>query len=365
MRESDFDLSRLVSLGFGPFFAAQYELLGRPDLVPARIAGESPDCYRLLGCGATLGELSGRLRHDLVGLARPAAGDWVAVADQPDGRAIVHHVFDRRTALVRRAAGRTAAAQVVAANVDTVLIVTAAHRDLNLRRLERYLSATWDSGAEPVIVVNKIDLVSGDEIDAMVRDIESIAPGVSIVPVSAQSGAGFDALEGRVAAGRTVGLVGSSGVGKSSVINRWLGRDQLATSPIDAEGRGRHTTTRRELIPLAGGGVLIDTPGMREVGLVADDGGLEASFADVAALAGSCRFRDCTHQAEPGCAVAAAAATGELDPARLASYHKLVREIAAGERRVDPVAAQRHKQRWKAIHSSLRARSKVDPKLKR
>ena len=214
-------------------------------------------------------------------------------------------------------------------------------------------------------MVNKIDLVGGDELDGMVDSIESIAPGVPILPVSAQTGAGLEALAERITTGRTVGLVGSSGVGKSSVINRWLGREDLATAPIDAEGRGRHTTTRRELIPLAGGGVLLDTPGMRELGLVDDDGGLEASFADVAALAASCRFRDCTHRREPGCAVNAAAAAGDLDPARLASYHKLVREIAASERRVDPAAAQLHKQRWKAIHSSLRARAKVDPKLKR
>jgi ribosome biogenesis GTPase len=355
-----------LALGFGPFFVAQQQLLDRPDLVAARIAGESPGCYQLLGCRAALGELSGRLRHELTGPGRPAVGDWVAVADDGGGgRAIVHHVFDRRSALVRRAAGRTGAAQVVAANVDTFLIATSANRDLNLRRLERYLSATWDSGAAPVIVLNKIDLVAHSDVEAMVESIAPVAPGVAVVAVSAQTGAGFEGLDSLVGSGRTVGLVGSSGVGKSSVINRLLGREQLATAAIDADGRGRHTTTRRELIALPGGGVLIDTPGMRELGLVDDDGGLEASFADVAALAGSCRFRDCTHQREPGCAVNAAAASGELDPARLASYHKLVREIAASERRVDPAAAIRHKQHWKAIHMSMRARSRVDPKLKR
>jgi ribosome biogenesis GTPase / thiamine phosphate phosphatase len=351
------------SLGFGPFFAAQHELLGRPELVPARVAGESPGLYRLLGARAALAELSGRLRHELTGLARPAVGDWVAVVDdEQGGRAIVHHVFDRRTSLVRRAAGRTGAPQIVAANVDTFFIVTSVQRDLNLRRLERYLSATWDGGAEPVIVLNKIDLADDSDVASLVATIDRVGAGATVLPVSAQTGVGFDRLARHLGAGRTVGLIGSSGVGKSSLINRLLGREQLATSPIDADGRGRHTTTRRELIPLPGGGVLVDTPGMRELGLVDDDRGIETSFADIAALAGSCRFRDCAHEGEPGCAVGAAAESGELPAERLASYRKLLREIAASERRRDPV--ERAKKKGRAIQVAMRARAKIDPKLK-
>lgn len=351
------------SLGFGPFFAAQHELLGRPELVPARVAGESPGCYQLLGCRSALAELSGRLRRELTGLARPAVGDWVAVAlGEPGSRAIVHHVFDRRTSLVRRAAGRTGAPQIVAANVDTFFIVTSVQRDLNLRRLERYLSVTWDGGAEPVIVLNKIDLAGDADVAALVASIDQVGAGATVLPVSAQTGAGFDRLARHLGAGRTVGLIGSSGVGKSSLVNRLLGSEQLTTAPIDADGRGRHTTTRRELVTLPGGGVLVDTPGMRELGLVDDEGGIEASFPDIAALAESCRFRDCAHQGEPGCAVGAAAESGALSPDRLASYRKLLREIAAGERRRDPVQSQRSKQRWRAIHVAMRARAKLDRK---
>jgi ribosome biogenesis GTPase / thiamine phosphate phosphatase len=352
-------------VGFGPFFAAQHQLLDRHDLVPARIAGESPGCYQLLGCRAALGELSGRLHHELTGPARPAVGDWVALTDAGGGeRAIIRHVFDRRTAMIRRAAGRSGAAQVVAANVDAFFIVTSADRDLNPRRLERYLSATWDSGAEPVVVLNKIDLAGEADIEAMVETIATVGPGVTVVAISAQTGAGFDALACHLGRGRTVGLVGSSGVGKSSVINRLLGREELRAGPLDAVGRGRHTTTRRELVALPGGAVLVDTPGMRELGLIEDGGGIDASFAEIAELAQECRFRDCKHEREPGCAVEAAAASGELDPARLAGYRKLVREIAAAERRRDPVAAERERLRWRAIHMAHRARAKVDPKLK-
>jgi ribosome biogenesis GTPase len=353
----------LESLGFGPFFAAQEALLDRPDLVPARVAGQSPGCYRLLGCRARLGELSGRLRHELSGLARPAVGDWVAIADTAD-RAVVHRMFDRRTAMVRRAAGRTGAAQIVAANVDAFLIVTSANRDLNPRRLERYLSAVWDSGAEPIIVLNKIDLAATAELEAMTAAIDAIALGVPRIAVSAATGSGLDALRAPLGRGRTVALVGSSGVGKSSLIHRMLGRE-LPDAPVDDNDRGRHTTTRRQLVAIPDGGILIDTPGMRELGLVADDGGLGASFADIAALARSCRFRDCAHQSEPGCAVEAAASSGALEPARLASYRRLLRELAANERRQDPEAAARHRQRWKAVRTSLRQRSRVDPKLRR
>ena len=357
-------LDSLESLGFGPFFAAQRALLDRPDLVPARIAGEGPGCYQLLGCRSRLGELSGRLRHDLSGPERPAVGDWVAVADGgPSDRAIVHHVFDRRTAMVRRAAGTGDRPQIVAANADAFLIVTSANRDLNPRRVERYLSAVLDSGAEPVLVLNKIDLAP-DGVAAMVSVLEAVAQGATVVPVSAATGENIGALDVQLGRGRTAGLVGSSGVGKSSLVNRILGHELQPAAPVGDDGRGRHTTTRRELIAIPGGGLLVDTPGMRELGLFDDDGGLAASFADIAGLAGSCRFRDCAHQGEPHCAVEAAVASGQLDPARLASYRKLLRELAAIERRTDPVARARHRQHWKAVHASLRQRARTDPKLR-
>ncbi len=349
----------LEDLGYSPFFSAQVDQLERtrPGLVPARIAADGPGIYHLLGCQAPLGELSGRLRHDIYGVDRPAAGDWVAVTDDAE-RAVIHSVLRRRTAMIRRAADTEAIAQVIAANVDVICLVTSANRDLNPRRIERYLTAVWESGASPVVVLNKVDLVA--DVAALIDTIASVALAVPIVEVSALTGVGIDALRAQVGRGRTVGLVGSSGVGKSSLINRLVGRDVQHVSHIrEDDARGRHTTTRRELVVLPGGGVLIDTPGMRELGLIEDDGGVDTAFADIAEIAQGCRFNDCVHEAEPGCAVQAALFSGTLDPDRLRSYRKLQREIAAAERRRDPVLAANERRRWKTIHKELRAREKT------
>jgi ribosome biogenesis GTPase len=355
-------LSSLEALGYGRFFSEQHDFLGRPDLVPARIASEGRGNYRLRGCRASIGELRGRLQHDLTTPERPVVGDWVLVVDGED-RAVIHHVLGRHTELIRRAAGTEAGVQVIAANVDLFFIVTSANRDFNIRRLERYLAAVWDSGAEPVVVLNKIDL--GGAVADMVEEIGAVAFGVPVVCVSAVTGDGMDDLRGHLAGGKTVGLVGSSGVGKSSLVNRLLGHDAQHVRTLRGDGKGRHATTRRELIELPGGGILIDTPGMRELGLVEDTGGVDHLFADIVALAEDCRFRDCQHQGEPGCAVTAAVSTGELDGARLASYHKLQREIAAAERRRDPTHAGRPKRRWKSISKAVREMNKIDPKRKK
>ncbi|MCA9677059.1 MAG: GTPase RsgA, partial [Myxococcales bacterium] len=245
-----------TSLGFGPFADAFDHLLrDRPDLVPARVTRVDRGRYRLAGAVAGVGELAGRLRHDLAGIDLPTVGDWVAIrdVDDADAVALVHHVLPRRTALIRRAAGLTGAAQVVAANLDVCFIVTSANRDANPRRLERYLTAVWDSGAAPVVVVNKIDL--GGDVAALVAALAAVAPGVPIEAVSAVTGDGLAPLRAHLAAGpggavRTVGLVGSSGVGKSSLVNRLLGVDRQATAGLDDDERGRHTTTRRELVVL-------------------------------------------------------------------------------------------------------------------
>jgi len=355
-------LDHLESLGFGPFFAEQLERLERPGLVPARVVAEGRGEYWLRGCRSPIGELGGRLRHELGSRARPIVGDWVAVAEET-GTAVIHHLLERRTAMVRRAAGTEAGAQVVAANVDVFFVVTSANRDLNARRLERYLTAVWESGGTPVLVLNKIDL--GGDLDAMTETIDEVGLGVPVVRVSAETGDGIDGLVGFLAPGQTVALVGSSGVGKSSLINRLLGRAAQEVRELRDDERGRHATTRRELIELPGGGMVLDTPGLRELGLVEDAVGMDASFADVAALADECRYRDCGHQGEPGCAVAAAAADGRLDGARLESYHKLQREIAAAERRRDPILGQRPKRRWKEVQVAFHARTKVDPKFRK
>jgi len=351
-----------LQLGFTPFFRERFEALGDASLVPARVASEGRGVYRLLGCRAPLAELKGRLRGELAPEERPAVGDWVAVCDGED-RAIIHAVLERRTALIRRAAGSQANAQVVAANIDTVFIVTSATRDFNLRRIERYLAAVWDGGAEPAIVLNKCDL-AGD-IDAMMGELAGISRGAPVVRTSTVSAEGMDALRMFLAPGRTVGLVGSSGVGKSSIVNRLLGNEAQDTRTTRRDEKGRHTTTRRDLVEIPAGGLLIDTPGMREFGLVEDGGGVDALFADIVEIAQACHFGDCSHQSEPGCAVIAAVESGELDEQRLQSYRKLQREIAAAQRRRDPEQAHNTKKRWKSIHKEIRRYYRDNPKRKR
>jgi ribosome biogenesis GTPase len=353
-------LIALDELGFNAFFSTQFAELDRPDLMPARIAADGQSAWHLAGCRAAVGELSGRLRAELEGLARPAVGDWVAIADGHE-RAVIHHLLERRTALVRRAAFSTAKSQVIAANLDLVCVVTSANRELNPRRIERYLTAVWDSGASPVVVLNKVDLVN--DAAPMIEVIASVALAVPIVQVSALTGAGLGDLHSYLGQGTAVGFVGSSGVGKSSLVNRLLGREAQSVNAIrDDDARGRHTTTRRELIVLPAGGVLVDTPGMRELGLTEDGGGFDATFADITELAAACRFSDCRHESEPGCAVQEALGSGAIDADRWASYRKLQREMAAFEARQNPVLAAERRREWKVINKSLRTRSRVTGK---
>ncbi len=260
--------------------------------------------------------------------------------------------------MIRRAADTDATAQMIAANVDVFCLVTSANRDLNPRRIERYLTAVWESGATPVVVLNKVDLV--DDLAPLTQAIAAVALGVPTVEVSALTGVGIDALREHVGRGTTVGLVGSSGVGKSSLINRLVGREVQHVSDIrEDDARGRHTTTRRELVLLPGGGVLIDTPGMRELGLLEDDGGIDAAFADIAEIAQLVPVQRLSARERTRLRRAGGPLLRALSPERLQSYRKLQREIAAAERRRDPILAANERRRWKIIHKDLRAREKA------
>ena len=351
----------LAALGWTPEFAQALEALASPDLIPARVAAQHRSGYLLYTqAGELAGTPSGRLRHAAdAGADFPAVGDWVAVRTAGE-HAAIEAVLPRRSVFVRSDADPTrlntvAGAVVLAANLDLVLVVTAAYQDLNIRRLERYLAAAWDSGARPLVILTKTDLV--DDAPALVRLIEAAAPQTSVVPVSNRTGEGVAQVRALIGPGQTAALLGSSGVGKSTLINGLLGRARQSVSEVRADGRGRHTTTARELILLDGGGLVLDTPGMRLFSPV-DDAGLDAAFADIEALARGCRFGDCRHGEEPGCAVRAAVEAGVLEADRLAGYSKLQRELAHVERKDDKRAEAEHRKGWRAIHKAARAHSR-------
>ena len=341
----------LEDLGWQPFFSRALDDLAAPDLAPARVARQDRQRYLVFGeVGELVAEVSGKMReaaHTRVDF--PAVGDWVAMAARPgEGAATIHAVLPRKSHFSRKVAGVTTEEQVVAANVDTVFLVSGLDHDFNLRRIERYVTLAWNSGATPVIVLNKADLC--DDLDGRLVATEAVAMGIDILTVSAREDEGVDALRAYLGQGQTVAFLGSSGVGKSTLVNRLLGEDRMQTADVrEDDSRGRHTTTFRELILVPGGGVMIDTPGMRELQLWADEESLHAAFADVEDLAAGCRFRDCAHDTEPGCAVREAVETGELDAGRFHSYLKLQRELARLVRRQTEAGRYEERQRDKAF----------------
>jgi ribosome biogenesis GTPase len=321
-----------------------------------RVALEHRGAYQLLTPDGELSAVvTGQFRHQTDSeQAFPAVGDWVVIQPQPgDDPAIIQAVLPRRSVFVRKAVGGKTEGQVVAANVDTVFLVCGLDGDFNLRRIERYLVAAWESGAVPVVVLNKADTC--EELDSRIEAVEDIAIAVPIHAVSAARGDGLEQLAPYLGPGQTVALIGSSGVGKSTLTNHFLGVPQQAIQAVRADDcRGRHTTTGRHLLPLPSGALLIDTPGMRELQLWTTGDGLEATFADIEELAGDCRFRDCQHQGEPGCAVAAAIAAGDLSRDRLHNYRKLQREQQWIDQRQDARTSHNSKRRWKTINKAMR-----------
>ncbi len=277
----------------------------------------------------------------------PAVGDWVALRD-----GAVVGVLPRRSAIQRDSVDRATAAQVVAANVDTVFVVVALGGAPRLRRVERFLALAWQSGAVPVVVLTKADLSA--DLDADLAATETAAVGVPIHPVSVPAGVGLEALDAYLTPGHTIALLGTSGAGKSTLVNHLLGEERLATAEIRGDGKGRHTTTHRELVVLPRGGLLLDTPGMRGLALWDAAEGIEATYADIEELAEQCRFADCAHGAEPGCAVTEAVAWGRLDAARLEGYHKLQREQQRLANRLDARARAEEHRRVRVFHRALR-----------
>lgn len=347
----------LVDLGWTSSRDDDFAPHAAAGLVPARVAAVHGSLNTVWApSGEHLASVSGRLRHEGTPAGLPATGDWVALALAPgDDRGTIHAVLPRRTCLSRRGAGTRTAEQVVAANVDAVFVLTGLDHDFNPRRVERLLVLARESGARPVVVLTKSDLAP--TVEEAISTMAASAPGIPVLAVSARTGDGLIQLEGHLHAGETVVLVGSSGVGKSTLVNRLLGYDRQRTHEVrPGDSRGRHTTTHRELIPLRAGALLIDTPGLREVQLWAEEEAVAGAFTDIEGLASGCRFRDCTHHGEPACAVTAAVAGGALDPDRLASYRKLGRELRHLAGREDLGARLAEKARWKAIHKAARRR---------
>lgn len=318
------------------------------------VASEHQHIYTLLTEeGELLARVSGRLRHEAAERADfPAVGDWVAAKPQPgETHATIHAILPRRSRFSRRAAGNADVEQIVAANVDTVFLVMGLDRDYNPRRMERYLAVAWDSGASPVVLLSKADLCR--ERDARRREIEAFGAPVHLV--SPKTGEGMEAVEVYLKPGRSVALLGSSGVGKSTLINRLLGAERLKTREVRAsDDRGRHTTSSRQLLVLPNGALIIDTPGMRELQLWAVSDGLEATFGDIDSLADACRFADCRHEVEPGCAVRAAVNAGALPRERLESYHKLQKELVSLAIRQDVGLEAEQRKKWRSIHKAAK-----------
>jgi ribosome biogenesis GTPase len=327
-------MSGLADLGWTPELDDAFAAHRAAGRHPARILVEHQHAYTIRTADAEgTAAVSGRYRFETRGPEDfPAVGDWVAVDGAPEREgATIHALLPRRSAFTRLVAGKRADGQVVAANVDVILIAMGLDGDFNLRRLERYLAVAWSSGALPVVVLTKTDRCA--DVEGHVVAVVAIAPGVPVVAISAITGDGMAALAEHLGPGRTAAVLGSSGVGKSTLVNALLGRDALETAEVRADDRGRHTTTHRELVPLPGGACIVDTPGMRELGLLDGGEGLGEAFADIDEIAGGCRFSDCRHDREPGCAVAGAIRDGRLSPARLDARRKLEREVASTEAR--------------------------------
>lgn len=342
-------------LGWSDFFTRSFAPYSQQGFSVARVAIEYRNTYIVYSQqGELTAEVTGKLRHQaILGQDFPAVGDWVIIQAREQGSASIHGILPRKSKFSRKIAGSKTEEQIVAANIDTVFLVCGLDGDFNLRRIERYLILANNSGANPVIVLNKADLCNS--LEDNVSKVEAVAQGVPILVLSATTAQGLDVLKSYLQPGQTVALLGSSGVGKSTITNQLKGASVQAVQPVRrGDDQGRHTTTNRELILLPTGGLIIDTPGMREIQIWADGESLQETFADIETLAAECRFRNCQHNNEPGCAVQQALLEGELDFFRFLSYQKLQKELNYLVRKQDQRAQLDEKERSKKIHKAMR-----------
>jgi ribosome biogenesis GTPase / thiamine phosphate phosphatase len=334
----------LAALGWTDELEAAFTPYVERGFIPARVVAEHRGGYYVRSeLGDRLAQARGRLRDDELWGGMPAVGDWVVVCDAPGDGFAIEALLPRRTKVSRKTPWLKAEEHILVANVDTVVLVTGLDQDFNPRRLERYLTAAWDSGADPVIVLTKLDVCDDP---GKVAEAESVAVGVPVHPVSNVTGEGIDAVRQLLEPAKTFVLLGSSGTGKSTLANRLAGRTVMETGDLRNDGRGRHTTRHRQLLVMPGGAILIDTPGLRELQIW--EGDIDSAFADIAELASQCRFNDCAHSTEPDCAVREALETGELDEGRWANYLKLQRELRAIEARSSRRIHRELKSRWRA-----------------
>lgn len=346
----------LRALGWSDARQEQFHSIAIEGLEPARVVAVHRGVYvGLAASGEVNARPTGRFLHKATAGEMPAVGDWIAI--EHDGQnARIHAVLERSTKFARKVAGDETEEQVLVANVDIVFLVSALNSDFNPRRIERYLVTAFSSGARPVIVLTKADLCDDAALRAL--EVETVAPGTDVVVTSSITGEGFSELTDYAQPGVTLALLGSSGVGKSTIVNALAGRDLQHVKGIRNDGKGRHTTTHRELFVLPSGALIIDTPGMRELQLWDAETGLDPTFADIAALAAGCRFADCAHRTEPGCAVRQASADGTLDADRLAAYRKLERELAYLERKQDKRAQADESRKWRALTKAMRSKQR-------
>ncbi len=318
----------LKKLGWNDFFQCLFAEYQNDDFIPGRVVIEHKNYYRVLTeHGELLAEVTGKFNFNAESRSDyPAVGDWVVLRPHLNQKkASIHAILNRDSKFIRKMAGKKTDEQIIAANIDTIFIVSSLNNDFNVRRLERYLTQVWDSGSNPVIILNKLDLC--DNVDKKIKEVEKIAFGVPIIAISCVDRIGIEKLNNYLKEGETIALVGSSGVGKSTIINIFMGKKVLKTKNIREDDKGRHTTTHRELLILPSGAIIIDTPGMRELQLWDEGEGISGAFSDIKMLASQCKFTDCKHDTEPECAVKKAIEEGKLSKERYKSYQKMLREL--------------------------------------